>query len=172
MMQTCNITELESYETLNQKYISNESILSCFKKVSEAFVDKNVYEVCHPHCPLECESISYSISLSFAKFPNQIYYRQLINNSLIKSKYPVEYNIKYSDIEQSVVAFNVYYDDLKYTTITEVAKTTITDLISNMGGLLGLFIGVSFLSFGELVEMALEVIFILFEKSIVTNRTN
>jgi len=33
-----------------------------------------------------------------------------------------------------------------------------------MGGILGLFIGVSFLSFIEPLEMIMEIIFILFEK--------
>ena len=93
----------------------------------------------------------------FSKFPNLIYYNQLINRTLIRSKYPADYILSYEDLQNSVVAFNVYYDDLKYTIISEVAKSSPTDLASNMGGLLGLFIGVSFLSFGELIEMALEI---------------
>ena len=165
MVQKCNLTGLEPYEILKQKYALNKTIISCFEQVFKEFFDKNVYEVCHPHCPLECETILYSITTSFSKFPNFVYYKRLINNSMITSKYPVGYNITYSDIQQSVIAFNVYYDDLKFISISEVAKTTTTDLISNVGGLLGLFIGISFLSFGEIIEMILEVIFILFENS-------
>ena len=40
----------------------------------------------------------------------------------------------------------------------------IFDLISNIGGNLGLFIGISFLSFAEIIELFLETIHILLEK--------
>ena len=165
MINICKIDKLESYEYLLDYYALNATLIACFKSVFEEFFNKDVYEICHPHCPLECNTISYGITTSFSKFPNLIYFeKKLKNNSIITSKYPSGYNITYEDILKSTVAFNVYYDDLKYSIITEVPKTGPTDLISNMGGLLGLFIGISFLSFGELAEMLLEVIFILFEK--------
>ena len=36
--------------------------------------------------------------------------------------------------------------------------------ISNIGGNLGLFVGISFLSFAEIIELLLETIYILFER--------
>ena len=45
-----------------------------------------------------------------------------------------------------------------------MAKTPLIGLIANIGGLLGLFIGVSFLSFGEIIEIIIEIFFIIFEK--------
>jgi hypothetical protein len=36
------------------------------------------------------------------------------------------------------------------------------DLISNIGGILGLFLGVSFLSIIELIELFLEILFLLY----------
>jgi hypothetical protein len=38
------------------------------------------------------------------------------------------------------------------------------DFLSNFGGLLGLFVGMSFLSFGELIQILIEFLFIVFEK--------
>jgi len=38
------------------------------------------------------------------------------------------------------------------------------DLISNIGGSLGLFVGISFISFLELFEILVEIIFIYSEK--------
>ena len=172
MIQNCKIGILESFEYLYDFYDYNKSIIACFEKVFQEFFNKNVYEVCHPHCPLECNTISYGITTSFAKYPNQIHYENLLNNTLVTSKYPDGYSITYDDMQKSVIAFNVYYDDLKYSVITEVPKTSPTDLISNMGGLLGLFIGLSFLSFGELVEMFLEVLFIIFEKETISHSRN
>jgi len=40
---------------------------------------------------------------------------------------------------------------------------------TNFGGLLGLFVGMSFLSFGELIQIIIEVLIILFEKNKVRN---
>ena len=91
--------------------------------------------------------------------------RHLINfYSEIKSKYPAGYNLSSDNLKNSLLAFNIYYQDLSYSEITQIPKSDIIDLVSGMGGLLGLFIGVSFLSFAEVIEVILEIIFILFEK--------
>ena len=164
MTQVCNIPVLDSFETIFDTYSTNETMLECINKVFEEFFARDVFEICAPHCPLECNTLTYTVSTSFSKFPNYYYYTQLINNPKIISKFPAGYNITYDDIQNSVVAFNVFYDDLKYTVITENPSVGIIDLISNMGGILGLFIGVSFLSFVEPIEMIMEIIFILFEK--------
>ncbi len=51
---------------------------------------------------------------------------------------------------------------MEYTKLSEMPKIEPFDLISNIGGILGLFIGCSFVSLFELVEIFLEVYFILF----------
>lgn len=65
--------------------------------------------------------------------------------------------------KQSLLALNVYFDDLKYTLISESPKTSIFDLIANIGSALGLFIGISLLSFFEILEYILELGLICFE---------
>jgi hypothetical protein len=70
--------------------------------------------------------------------------------------------MKFSDGDENITGFNVYYADSTYTTITELAKQEFLDLISNIGGNLGLFIGISFLSFAEIFELLFEIVFILF----------
>jgi hypothetical protein len=86
-----------------------------------------------------------------------------MSNSKIKSKFPANYTITHEDLLKNMIAINVYYNDLKYTQISQIPKTNIIDLISNLGGILGLFIGISFLTFGELAELIMEIMFILFE---------
>jgi hypothetical protein len=49
----------------------------------------------------------------------------------------------------------IYYDDLRYTSISQQPKMMFFDLISSIGGLFGLFLGASFLSFADLVEVIL-----------------
>ena len=56
---------------------------------------------------------------------------------------------------------NVYYDHLAYTQISKEAKLETVDLVSGIGGLLGLFLGMSFLSFAEFIEMFIEILIII-----------
>lgn len=60
----------------------------------------------------------------------------------------------------------VYFPELKYTVVSENPKTEFFSLISNIGGLLGLFIGTSFMSFVEIIEILFEIIFIFYESRI------
>lgn len=62
----------------------------------------------------------------------------------------------------SLVKLFVYFDDIKYTRITEAPSITFVDLVANIGGTLGLFIGISLLSFVELIELVMEIIVILY----------
>jgi len=67
--------------------------------------------------------------------------------------------------DTSYINYNiyVYYQDLKYTLISEQPKVELFGLISNLGGILGLFIGFSFISLLELFELMAEFIYILFD---------
>ena len=58
--------------------------------------------------------------------------------------------------------FNVYYDELEYTLIRQQPKIEPFGLISNIGWTLGLFIGFSFISILELIEIVAELVFIKF----------
>ncbi len=96
-------------------------------------------------CPEECDSIQYDISHSFTK------YSEVITK-----------NVQIEDY----VFFTVFYESLQYTVIDQIEKMDIFDLISNIGGNLGLFIGISFLSFAELIELFVEIICITTSKKI------
>jgi hypothetical protein len=65
---------------------------------------------------------------------------------------------------ENYVFFNVYYGNLQYTVIDQIAQMNGFDLISNIGGNLGLFIGISFLSFAELIELLVEILCIILGK--------
>ncbi len=40
-------------------------------------------------------------------------------------------------MKNKIVAFNVYYNDFKYTEITQIAKAMPLDLVASVGGFLG-----------------------------------
>jgi hypothetical protein len=111
--------------------------------------------------PLECSSVKYTLSFSATSYPNQAYYTRLINNSVVQKRY--NYNISamtMDSIRSNVLGVAVYYSSLSYTQISEGAKMEVADLIGAVGGTLGLFLGLSFLSFYELFELAFTIVYI------------
>ena len=114
-------------------------------------------------CPLQCETSNYMFMTSFSKFPSYFYARRLIeSNNLIKSKFSPK-NITYQDLANSLISVDIFFEDLKTTSIDSNVKMSIVDLITNIGGAMGLFLGVSFLSLVELIEIPLKCLLVMFE---------
>jgi len=149
----------------SQKSCQNVTEMKCLIKVWEEFEAKDVKSFCSPYCPLECESMSFQSTISFSQYPTKSYAEaELMKNPLIKSKLSNE-RINFELIKQVVLSVNVHYDQLGYTAITQDAKTEIFDLVSNLGGLFGLFLGGSFLSCIEIIEILIELIYILLTRA-------
>lgn len=103
---------------------------------------------CEKECPLECSSIEFSIEKSFAGFPSREYAEELMDND-----FPT-----YESLQQSLLHLDIKYNvNIEYTTISEKEAVTLIDMIANIGGTLGLFIGISLLSFVELVEILIKI---------------
>lgn len=128
------------------------------------FYQNNLKEKCSPQCPLECESQSFVLTLSNSDYPTRGYADQLINHSTTMSKFYANLSaITYEQLKRNILSVNIYYNDYKYVSIEELEKMSFIDLISAIGGTLGLFLGISFLSFFELLDIAIETIYILKE---------
>lgn len=78
----------------NQSICKSNTTISCVKKVRDYF-DKsnNITTECEKYCPLECESISYSLSINSATYPTQYYWdvikkqANLISKSVTKNEF-------------------------------------------------------------------------------------
>ena len=113
------------------------------------------YPKCYLPCPYECETVTFEASTSYAQYPTYNYY---VNETLTNLKYYntlyKDDNISYGEFIKGIGKVFVYYESLKYTEISSDPAWEIMDLIANVGGTLGLFLGVSLLSFVEFVELA------------------
>ena len=56
-----------------EMFKSNYTQIGCIIRVYNELVDGKIDDICVPLCPLECDSISYEISTSFARFPKRSY---------------------------------------------------------------------------------------------------
>lgn len=163
MMVKCNITGiLDRYDKIWNDYWTSENS-DCLYRTYKNSVNKNLNEFCANYCPLECISNTFQIATSISNFPNSYGAFTLIKNKKIIRKFGENYTITQEDLRKTMIGFEVYYDELKYTKISEVEKVKVVDLIANIGGVLGLFIGVSFLSLVEILELILEMFFVLNE---------
>jgi hypothetical protein len=128
----------------------------CAQQAYFYFFSHDVKKVCQNECPLECNSVDYATSVSYASYPSKVYGSILAKNPQLQAKFISGSNasaIDFNDLKETLVAFNVYYDDLSYKSFIELEKTSLVDLVASIGGTLGLFLGMSFLSFVELIDL-------------------
>jgi len=130
----CNKTELGNVWFNCFVQKEKRNRTGCTYKFKNDFYKKNLIEECKQYCPLECESVSYSFT---------------VNN----------YN-NYDN--RTTAAF--YYHSLQYTLITQQPKMQLFDLVSGVGGTLGLFIGISFVNLFEIGEILIEMSYIFFNR--------
>ena len=125
------------------------------------FYDPGIPQNCHDQCPLECDSINYELRTSSADYPSVVYANTLMDNPNIQAKYAANLSqMSYESLRRSMVQISVYYNNLGYDQYEEIAKMEVIDLVSNIGGTLGLFLGMSFLSFVEFLDIILQICFI------------
>jgi len=68
-------------------------------------------------------------------------------------------------ITKNCIYLNVFYDDLSTIFTTESPSLTAISLFGNIGGNLGLFLGMSILTFVEIIELLVNIILVLLDKT-------
>jgi len=129
----------------------NVTQFECIYYISNDFEQ----EKCSSECPLECNSVTYHYSLSSLSFPSQSFYNKFYSDP-IYINVTMKYGINISTLEsfqKYYLMLNVFYPYLEYTQITETAKFTWIDLLSQIGGSLGMFLGFSIFHLIEIVEI-------------------
>jgi hypothetical protein len=105
--------------------------LSCLTNYYTKFYSNEIKKMCN--CPLECNTVAYSITSSFSKFPSKYY----LNNVILKDPRLSEMfgnkTVTEENIRESFVSIRIYFDELKYTLVNELEKFDVGDLISNIG---------------------------------------
>lgn len=105
-----------------------------------------VSELC-PHCKIPCNDEIYHKSLSMTTWPSKNYEPILISD--------LPNTAAYNNLKDDLVKVNVFYSSLIVTQTEEEEAYSFENFISDIGGTLGLLIGMSCLSIGELFELAI-----------------
>jgi hypothetical protein len=128
----------------------------CLKNLVNSFGDTNASADCQTACPNECESIDYGISTYRTLYPTLSYVKNLY--TYLQNR---NISIRYVDVEKAVTKVNIYYKSMEYTITIQKIQTSPEDLFSNIGGTVGLYIGISILSLVEVVELGFNLVLAL-----------
>ena len=141
-------------------YDTETNLTKCIAGYLKEFRKNLRDEKCRNYCPLECDSMSYSITPYLELIPS-------VGNisSLRKSLNSLTQFETYEQVNKVYGSIYAYYKQKKYTLIKQKAKMEPFDFTSSIGGISGLFLGVSFLSLIELFEILIETICILFRNN-------
>lgn len=167
LIKKCNCCDIVTPSILKRHYCFTNQELYCQDQFQSNFSITNIEYLCQSSCPIECETITYELSSYQAQFPTDSYLEYLMVDEISKSFFPQNITVN-SEIEdfvsKSFLRLIINYDELFYTTITDSAAITLGPLLGNIGGQLGLFIGLSVLSFVEIFEFFIETIRVLYKQ--------
>ena len=137
----------------NSNYCSPENleIAGCLRDVIKNFNSSQAAK-CNEMCPFECDTTEYTISSNQALYPNKYYSEQVLTKFAEYFRPDIIVN------PQSFAKINVYYESMNYAVTTDSIAISFDSLFSNFGGTLGLYLGISFLSFIEIIEFGFNTI--------------
>lgn len=158
IIDQCGCYMIENGESFDKKPCTSPREQNCSSRVSNQLKLIDVKNLCYKHCPLECEFTNYQLTMSSSNYPTRLFSdfiletknRTILNNTVST----------HEEVRENLVSVLIYFDELKYTFISESESITSTALISNIGGTLGLFMGMSLLSFIEIIELLIEIFFL------------
>jgi hypothetical protein len=161
-IRECNCTSPWMLSLFNAAQCESLNEINCSTSILiEKCLNSNfIRENCLKDCPLECQVTEYKTSLSSVKLVGDYFINQIKQNENLSSDFSSPSLINARVSRESVVQVYVFYDTLSYGVSTESPKMDLFTLISNIGGTLGLFLGVSLFSLCEIVECLIEIYFI------------
>jgi hypothetical protein len=151
----CNCTSSNLDQFFTDCYI-HKIKRPCTREYIKNFRKNNQIKICSEYCPLECDSMNYVINTYNEQIP--------INGNISETASDYQFTQRFRTYEEAnkhFIGLRVYYKNLKYTIISESPKMEVYNLVSNIGGNWSLFLGISFLSIIELVEIIIEIFLII-----------
>lgn len=145
--------------------IFDKTTVDCLSRVQRDF-KKNALN-CTVSCPPPCRESVFKLTSSFAAWPSTGYEPFYVERLEAKEKY-LDFvdsnNSSSSKIRSNVLKLNIFFEELNFESITEERSYELANFVSDLGGSLGLWIGMSVLSFAEVFELLLLIGYALLRK--------
>ena len=107
---------------------------------------------CLSKCPLECHQSTIKPTVSFYPYPTGNDVTRVANMSAMYKAHSTEDDFML-DLSQNLVKIEMHYDSLAYDKTNEKEAISFDDLLGTLGGHLHLFLGMSLMSFVEIMEL-------------------
>jgi hypothetical protein len=147
--------------------LSNASAHPCYENKETLCVSNlissslsKLTEKCFSQCPLECDFVQYELRSSSFTYPTRENFN-FIQNDLLSNE---DENSTWEEYINSHLTLNIFFPSQEYTEIRETPKMLVLDLISNLGGVLGIFLGFSIFTMIEIVEVFIQIVVILIRR--------
>ncbi len=167
--------------------------VKCMKNIrSNISMNLSAWETCN--CYPRCQDVSYSSSISLSDWPIFEQSQKIVEDILFQEDFSARFspqkamkyfgNITYlkeygtfQDYqtmikEKNFLRINIYISDTSVVRIDEMAGYTTTQLVSDIGGQLGLWIGVSVITLVEVLELITKICRYIMDKKVQKENNN
>ena len=128
----------------------------CYVNATTKFsTNTSIWNAFCSNCTQECSTVGFTITPTSVTAPSDLY-AYIAKNFVESVSVPLPTNWTtnwYSEVRDNYVSLDVVCESTQVEVYTQSASISGVDLLSNVGGLTGLWIGISFLSLMEFVEM-------------------
>ncbi|XP_069098634.1 amiloride-sensitive sodium channel subunit gamma-2-like [Pleurodeles waltl] len=158
IMEHCGCTHWEFAAPKEPVYPKCNLSLAGVRNCVELYEFKFAHDDLNCHCPLQCKEELYELTVSGSQWPSSSF---IENFSKELKEIGGQVSIIANDpalIRDNFVKVVVYFKQLNYELIEQEPSMTEIDLISNMGGLVGLWVGFSVCTLVEFFELLVDVL--------------
>ena len=158
----CNCTNIFLLSLYNAFICKTDLELECNQVTFEKKYLSNDYiqNECIPLCPLECNTTEIKYSTASFQIVGNLYVDYVNERPSLRKDF-VTKQIVNDVVKDSFALVNIFYGSLSYTESTEAPQMVLIELFGAIGGNMGLFLGVSLFTIGELMTLCIELYFIL-----------
>ncbi|XP_071794566.1 acid-sensing ion channel 1-like [Asterias amurensis] len=168
-LKDCYFKEvLEKCHCADVRYRYDDSLLACnttingmcIESIETSYADGTLN--CS-YCQMECSEVIFDKVVSSSVWPSRLYKDTLtwkIWDRMNNSRSLIEKEDKF--VEENLLRVNVYFDQLEYEDIYQDPAYDVTSLLGDLGGNVGLWIGVSVLTMFEFLELVLDIAYLAY----------
>jgi hypothetical protein len=159
MITICNCTDQYQVSLFNSTGCNTQDELDCINdQYSFIFNSNYITFTCTPLCPLECNRTIFKISEGSYEITGDHYHDYIKSNPNLLSDF-VNTPLTVEKAKKSFVDVNFYYNSNSYLLSTQSPAMSIVSLLADLGGTLGLFLGISLIQICEIIDVLIQTTF-------------